>query len=159
MTTEEKPEEHDAWTRRLAAAANNRAWTLSEQAARTSAEDQEMLHAAHAAAHLWQAVGTEHHCALAQLLLAQVHALLGHPSLAEPYANGAHQYFLGRTSEPWELALSHVVMANAANCAGKAAAHLQHYQTGVEMIDALADPEEKDILLASLRVVPRPPGG
>jgi hypothetical protein len=61
-----------------------------------AAEDQEMLHAAHAAAHLWQAVGTEHHCALAQLLLAQVHALLGHPSLALSLTPMGHtSIFLG----------------------------------------------------------------
>ncbi len=156
MTDPEKPDEQANWCRRFASSANNRAWTLSEQEKRTATEDQEMLHAAHAAAYLWRQVGTEHHAAVAQLLLGQVHALLGNAHLAQTYALGAHQYFLGRDSEAWETALSHVVMANAACCSGQSAPHHEHYRVAVGLIEALADPQDKSILMASLRVVPVP---
>jgi len=156
MMTTEVADESATWRRRFASSANNRAWTLSEQLKRTPLEDQEMLDAAHAAAHLWREVGTEHHAALASLLLGQVHALLGNASLSEPYAVGAHQYFLCRDSDPWELALSHVVMASAACCSGKSLQHREYYRWAVDLIDALNDPEEKSILMASLSVVPLP---
>jgi hypothetical protein len=156
MTQPESPDEKAVWCRRFASSANNRAWTLSEQSKRSAAEDQEMLHAAHAAAYLWQEVGTEHHAALARLLLGQVHALLGHAGLALAYATSAHQYFLGRDSEAWETALSHVIMANAASCAGQSVPHREHYRVAVGLIEALADAEEREILMASLRVVPLP---
>ena len=43
MTEKPSPEEVVRWQRRLAGQANNRAWSLSEQASRSAAEDEEML--------------------------------------------------------------------------------------------------------------------
>ena len=52
MNANPTPDDEAAWRRKLAAAANNRAWTLSGQIIRTPAEDQEMRDAAHASMHL-----------------------------------------------------------------------------------------------------------
>ena len=57
MTEKPSPEEVVRWQRRLAGQANNRAWSLSEQASRSAAEDEEMLNAAHAAMYFWSIVG------------------------------------------------------------------------------------------------------
>ncbi len=60
MTTTPAPtDDETTWRRRFASRANNRGWALAEQATRTPAEDDEMLHAAHAAAHLWQPIATD----------------------------------------------------------------------------------------------------
>ena len=45
MTEKPSPEEVVRWQHRLAGQANNRAWSLSEQASRSAAEDEEMLNA------------------------------------------------------------------------------------------------------------------
>jgi hypothetical protein len=47
-------------------------------------------------------------------------------------------------------------MANAASCAGQSVPHREHYRVAVGLIEALADAEEREILMASLRVVPLP---
>ena len=57
MTEKPSPEEVVRWQHRLAGQANNRAWSLSEQASRSAAEDEEMLNAAHAAMYFWSIVG------------------------------------------------------------------------------------------------------
>jgi hypothetical protein len=147
------------WLRKLGSAANNRGWTLTEQLTRTPEEDQEMLNAAHASVHLWRTIGNANNFALGDLLLGQVHALLGNASYAMHYANLAYDYFTAKESDPWEVAIVHAVLANAAHCAGRAKLHESHYNTAEKLIAGLSDPEEKDILLATLRVVPKPAGG
>lgn len=112
--------------------------------------------AAHAAMHLWSIVGNEGNRAHAVLLLAHVYALLGHTGEASSYHATSSAYFLAGSAEAWEIALIHAVAANVASCAGDAAAHHEHYRTSQELIRALPDPEDREILLATLRVVPVP---
>jgi hypothetical protein len=150
------PDETALWQKRLAAQANNRAWRLSESKARSQAEGEEMLHAAHAAMHLWSLVGTENHKAHALQLLAHVHGLLGNAEAASRYL-GACAPFLGHPErEPWEVAMFHAVAANVAAASSRAAEHGRHYARARELIDALADPKDREILEATLAVVPAP---
>lgn len=60
---------------------NNHAWDLVERDGRTADETQEMLHAAHAAAIHWQAIGTPLHQQRAENLLATAYLKAGR---AEP---------------------------------------------------------------------------
>jgi hypothetical protein len=156
MSSPLNPDDEAAWLRKLGSAANNRGWTLTEQLTRTPDEDQEMLNAAHASVHLWRTIGNNNNFALGHLLLGQVHALLGNAIYAMKYANLAFDYFTTKDSDPWEVAIVHAVLANAAHCAGITSLHASHYKTADELIAGLSDPEEKDILLATFRVVPKP---
>jgi hypothetical protein len=56
---------------------NNRAWDLVEQSSRSAEEIVEMIHAAHAAAIHWQAVGTKLHLQRAENLLATAYLKAG----------------------------------------------------------------------------------
>ncbi|MDD2918306.1 hypothetical protein [Rhodoferax sp.] len=154
MSSPHHLEDEIAWRRMFASQANNRAWALTEQLTRTPEEDQEMLDAAHASMHLWRPIGNDKNYRLGCLLLGQVHALLGNASYAIDYASSAFDYFEVQICEPWEMALAHAVLANAAHCADDELRHALHYRAAQALIDALPDPEEKDILLATLRVVP-----
>jgi hypothetical protein len=158
MNTQLDAADDTAWRRKLASGANNRAWTLSEQLTRTAAEDQEMLNAAHASAHLWSTIGNDKNIAVGHLLLGQVHALLGNASYAVSHASSAFDRLTRSDSDPWEVAIAHAVMANASNCAGNVAQHQLHYATADKLIAALADPEEREIVQATMRVVPKPDG-
>lgn len=151
------PEETAAWQRRLAAQANNRAWTLAEQPSRTPEESQEMLHAAHAAMHFWALVGHEKNRAHAAQLLAHVHALLGHPGPALQYLSQSAPVLQAPQAEPWERAFAHAVAANVAAASGDAAGHRAHHQQAVALVAALPDPEDRAILEATMRVIPLPP--
>ena len=90
---------------------NNRAWALSVQS-RTPMEDREMLDAAHTSAYHWAQAGTELNRMRATMLLAEVHALLGHGTTAMSLATEMRNYFLGRSDTPdWELAFTHIPIA------------------------------------------------
>jgi hypothetical protein len=150
------PEETALWQRRLAAQANNRAWRLSELPARSPAEDEEMLQAAHAAMHFWKIVGNAGNRAHAAQLVAHVYALLKLPAPAAHYLAQSEPFFLEQDCAPWEKACALAVKAGVAAAAGQSEVHASSYREAERAIAALADPEEREILGATLRVVPKP---
>lgn len=156
MSDHPSPEETAAWQKRLAAQANNRAWALTESGPRTAEQDEEMLQAAHAAMYFWKIVGTPSHRAHAAQLLAHVYALLRLPGPARHYLQQSQPFFLQQDSAPWEQAIAHAVAAHVAAVAGDAAAHARHHAQALQRTAALQDPQDKEMLDATLRVIPRP---
>src|SRR5437763_8479726 len=125
MTDPAAPSEDEVrrWRRRFAAEANNRGWALAEQPTRSAAEDAEMLDAAHASRHLWAPIGTADNAAYAELLLAQVNALLGHGASALAHARVAHDHLAAAGRSAWEMAVANAVLVHAAHAAGGASLH------------------------------------
>ena len=155
MAERPPPEEIAKWDRWFAIECNNRAWRLSEARSRTQAEDEEMLHCAHAAALHWGKVGTELHNARAKMLLAHVHALLGRPT-AMAYARESFDYVTSHDSPPWEVAFAHAILAGAAAATGDHAVHAKHYAVAKTLGATLPDPEEKEIFDATFRAIRAP---
>jgi hypothetical protein len=155
MSNLPKQSDPEAWHRYFAVECNNRAWALTVQA-RTPAEDREMLDAAHAAAFHWGHVGTELHHARARMLLAEVHALLGHADTALSYAKEIRAFFLGRQTDDWELAFTHAIYAHAAHSAGDLRTHRAAYLVAEAALAAIADPEDRAIVQQTFDRIPRP---
>jgi len=155
MSDAKLSEEATAWHRRFAAAGNNRAWELSEQT-RNAAEDQEMLNAAHASAWHWTKVGTELNRMRANMLLAEVHALLGFGQSALAYAEEMRTYFLGVRSPESEVAFVHVVHAHAASAAGETEKHRASYGLAVAALEAVSNEEERGMVVRTFSHVPKP---
>lgn len=146
-----------SWHRHFAMQANNRAWALAEQPARSADETREMLSTAHASAWHWFAIGTELHRMRATMLLAQVHALVGDAPRAFAYASQMRAFFLEQPDTPdWELAFTHTIYANAAQVAGKAAEHRAAWQQAREALDAIADAEDRAIVEKTFAQVAKP---
>ncbi|MEO8278390.1 MAG: hypothetical protein ABI564_01790 [Ideonella sp.] len=159
MADPPSPEETALWQRRLAAQANNRAWRLSEASSRSALEDEEMLQAAHAAMHFWKIIGSPGNRAHAALLVAHVYALLKLPNPAAYYWAQSEPFFLQNECEPWEKACAFAVKSSVAAAAGQADLHASSYREAEQLIAALPDPEDREILHATLRVVPQPISG
>ncbi|HKT29726.1 hypothetical protein [Dyella sp.] len=156
MTDKPTPEDIALWQRRLASRANNRAWTLAEMLHRAREEDDEMLHAAHAAMYFWSMVGEPSHHAHAAQLLAHVYALLKRPGPAVHYLSKALPYFEQHGCAPWEKAFAHAIAANVAYAEGNAAEHAKQYVDAQQAAAHITDPETRDMFAATLRVVPVP---
>jgi hypothetical protein len=150
------PEDTTRWQRRLAGQANNHAWQLAEQATRTSAQDEQMLQAAHAAAYFWGLLGDASQRAHAALLLAHAYATLRLPGPAAHYFAQAEPHFADAAAAPWERAMLQAVAANLAAARNDTAAHRLHYRQATEQIVALLDPDDRAVLEATLRVLPVP---
>lgn len=150
------PEDLEKWHRWFAVECNNRAWQLAEQQSRSPAEDEEMLHRAHAAALHWSQVGGEPEQARAAMLLGHAHALLRDGKRALKYARQAFDYVASQDdTAPWELAFAHAVLANAAAANDESSLHATHYARAKALGGALSD-EERAIFDATFRVIPPP---
>jgi hypothetical protein len=142
------------WHRQIAMECNNRAWELSVQD-RTPAENGEMLTAAHTSAFHWNRIGTELNRMRATMLLAEVHGQLGHGTTALAYAETMRTYFLSRSDTPdWEITFAHAIHAQCAHAAGDFAAHRESYAKAATAVAAIAETEDREIVLATFQRVP-----
>ncbi len=144
-----------AWHKHFAMQANNRAWSLTV-AVRTPAEDVEMLDAAHAAAFHWSAVGTELNVMRAKMLLAEVHALVGFGASSFALSAEVLSYFKHSNALDWERAFAYVIHAHAAYAAGRAEDHADAYKRAVAVVDMIAEPEDRRLVLETFEHVPAP---
>jgi hypothetical protein len=156
MTDKPTPENVVLWQKRLAAQANNRAWTLAEMLQRSPEQDEEMLQAAHAAMYFWKIVGNPGNHASAAQLLAHVYALLKLPEPAAHYLSKSLPHFTQHDCAPWELAFAHAVAANVASAEGNEAAYARHYSEAKAAAAQITDPETREMLNATMRVVSAP---
>lgn len=156
MTDQSSPDETSLWQRRLASQANNRAWTLAELASRTAEEEEELLHAAHAAAYFWNLIGNNSQKAHAALLAAHAHATLRMPKSAQRFLNRALAGFAAQALAPWEQVLLSAVRAHVAAVSGQIQEHRTQYSAAMADLASLADPDDRSILEATLRVLPAP---
>lgn len=155
MAHEPKDTDPRQWHRFFAVEYNNRAWALAG-APRTSIEDAQMLDAAHAAAAHWAVVGTQLNHMRATMLLAHVHALLGRGASAMAYAREMHAYFLANDTPDWEVAFTHAIHAGAAHANGEEALYRASYAAAVDALEAIADAEDRAIVMQTFTQIPRP---
>ena len=157
MPEKNEAETHE-WHRHFAAQCNNRAWRLAEAVDRFPTDDEEMQNAAHAAALHWSKVGTELNTARAQMLLGQVHGLLGNGKLAMRYAQSAFDYLTAHECPDWERGFAHAVLANAAAADGNGELHRHHHGIARALGDSLANAEDRSIFDATFQRIPIPRG-
>lgn len=143
------------WHRRIAVEANNRAWELTTRE-RSLAEDLEMLTAAHISAWHWSQIGTELNQQRATMLLAEVHAVLGHGVVARSLANSMRNFFVNRAETPdWEMAFVHTIQAHAAYVAGEMEDYRNSYATARQAIENIESEEDRSIVWQTFRLVPQ----
>lgn len=142
--------------RQFAMQCNNKAWSIAESVDATLQRD-ELLNLAHAAAFHWHTVGNELEKMRAQMLLANVHALLGMGASAMHYAQQVHDFFIVQVSVPdWELAFVHTIHARACASVGNTKAYADSYANAQSAIDAIADPEDRAIVLITFEQLQKP---
>ncbi len=110
----------DAATRRaLAAGLFNQTWRLLELPSRSAAQDDEMIHTAHASRYHWGEVGVAVNLGRGEWLCSRVYAVLGR---VEPALYHARRCVELTESNPerddWDLAAAYEAMARAQLVAG-----------------------------------------
>ena len=124
MTRPAAPPELDQASRRaLAAGLFNHTWTLLETHPRTAAQDDEMIHAAHASRYHWGEVTDDVHLARGEWQVARVYATLGRAEPALYHARRCVELAEADAArEDWDLAAAYEGMARACAVAGDRAA-------------------------------------
>lgn len=156
MSPQPTPEELTTWHRWFAVTCNNRAWDLAERASRTPDEAQQMLNMAYAAAYHWSQVGAPVNAARADITLAHMLALCGQGALAQHHAERAQAYFAQFPAEDWDDAYVALELAFAAAAQGQHAAHARHYARARSLAEAIADADDREVVLQTLARIPAP---
>lgn len=131
---------------------NGRVWNLLEKTERTQAEDEEMLHAAHASLYHWLHAGTALHHQRGLWMIARVHVVLGNAAAALRYASHClelteqHQDLM----EDFDVAFAYEGMARAYALGGEQQGARRYHQLAEQAGQAIADQEDRDIFFADL---------
>lgn len=149
--------EIDPTTRRkLAADLFNHVWTLLETPARTPAQDDEMLHAAHASRYHWGAVtiGEPVNLARGEWQCSRVYAVLGRAEPALWHARRCLAINEANGVADWDLAAAYEAMARANLIAGDHAEVTRWKAKATAALDGIADADDREIIEGDLATLP-----
>ena len=146
--------DHEAH-RRLGVELFNRTWALMEKDARTSAEDDEMIHCAHASAYHWMHAGTAVNRARSEWQCSRMYTVLGR---AEPALQHAKRCLEICEAEPgaledWDLPFAYEALARAYALAGDTAEMTRCLEQARSLGAAIVDEEDRAPLEADLATI------
>lgn len=144
------PELDPATQRQLAAGLFNLVWSYLDRAARTAADDEVMLHAAHASRYYWSVIGTPLNAARGEWQLARVYAVLGRAEPALHHGRRCLELAEAHNVGPFDVGFAHEALARAALLAGDAAAAARHAALAAACAAAVSDAEDREWLLKNL---------
>jgi DNA-binding transcriptional MerR regulator len=145
--------------RRLAAALFNATWTLMEKEDRTRAEDDEMLHMAHASRHHWGHVAeaTPANFGRGEWQCSRVYAVLGR---SEPCLHHAQRY-LDICQEngiaDWDLAFAYEALARGHAVAGDMDQARAFTEQALAAAEDIAEDDDRELVLSDLESIPGQP--
>ena len=152
MTRPPEPPDLDPATRRaLAAGLFNYTWTLLETNPRSQAQDDEMIHAAHASRYHWGEVGTGVNLGRGEWLCARVYSVLDRAEPALYHARRCVQLNEANPErEDWDLPAAYEAMARASLVAGAAAEAASWKARAASALLDVSGAEDRSLIQADL---------
>jgi hypothetical protein len=140
--------------RKLAVDLFNRAWELMERPTRSAAEDDELLHSAHASRYHWIAAGTTINAARGEWQCSRVYAVLGRSEPALHHARRCLELVReADDAEDWDEPFAHEALARANALAGEASAARRELELAREGAQCVADEDDRELLLKALETI------
>ena len=137
----------------------NHVWTLIETPDRTTAQDDEMLHAAHASRYHWGLVGKPVNLARGEWQCSRVYAMLGRGEPATHHGRRCLEICQAEDLGDFDLAFAYEALARAHALAGDSEAAAKYLTQAAQAGTNIADQEDRTHFegeLASITsVVPR----
>lgn len=149
------PPEIDPETRRsLAVGLFNRVWQLLETADRTTDQDDEMVHAAHASRYHWGEVGDPKSRAIGEWQISRVYAVLGRGEPALHHARRCLEITQSAESEAWLFGSAYEALARASAVAGDLEAAAGWRARAIEQLGRIEDPDDREIVEQDIATLP-----
>jgi hypothetical protein len=140
--------------RKLAADLFNHVWSLLDTPSRSAEEDLLMIHAAHASRLLWEEVGTPANHARGEWQVSRVYATVGRSEAALFHAERCLQICTQWGIGDFDLAYAYEALARGHAVSGDQA-RADHYKVlARESAEAIADDEDRDLVLSDLATLP-----
>lgn len=130
----------------------NGVWTLLETENRTPAEDDRMLHMAHASRHHWGEVGAVPNLVRGEWQCSRVYAVLRRAEPARHHAERSLAICTDAGVGDWDLAFCHEALARAHALAGDLTAARASVEHALAV--PIADDEDRGLLLGDLESIP-----
>ena len=140
--------------RALAVALFNRVWELLEKADRTSADDEELVNAAHASRYHWTTIGTPRHLAIGDWQISRAYAALERAEPAVHHARLCLDSARLVTDEPWLLASAYEGLARAYAAAGDRAAAVEWKDKAVAQLELVTDADDREVVEQDVASLP-----
>jgi DNA-binding transcriptional MerR regulator len=137
--------------RKLAAELFNGVWALMETEDRTPAQDDRMLHMAHASRYHWEQVGTAANLARGEWLCSRVYAVLHRPEPALHHARRVLELCAEHHLDDWDLAFAHEAIARGLALAGDPAGSEAEIRAARAV--PIADDEDRELLEQDLAAI------
>jgi DNA-binding transcriptional MerR regulator len=142
--------------RRLGVDLFNKTWTLMEKENRSLAEDDELIHCAHASAYHWLQVGTAANRARSEWQCSRVYTVLGRPEPALFHARRCLELVKGspEAMEQFDLPGALEALARAHALAGNEAEARHWLERGRSEAAKIEDEDDRVIIEADLASIP-----
>ena len=140
--------------RRQAAALFNEVWTLLDREDRSPADDDRMLHAAHASRYLWGEAGSPVHAVRGEWQCSRVYAVLGR---VEPALHHARRCFelceAAHDVEDFDLPFALEALARAHALAGDDVESARWLAMALAAAERIADADDRRIVMRDLSTI------
>ena len=142
--------------RRLAVDLFNDTWRLMGRTDRTAADDDLMVHTAHASAYHWMQVGTIVHRVRSEWQCSRMYTVLGRAEPALVHARRALELCeqTGTEMEDWDLPFCYEAMARSHAVAGDLEEARRWIERGRDAAASIADDDDRELVLKDLATVP-----
>ncbi len=138
----------------LAASLFNRVWELLEKADRSTADDDEMVNAAHASRYLWTAIGDEQNLAVGDWQISRVYSVLGRAEPAVFHARRCLDHATQVDGQPWLLASAYEGLSRAYSVAGDRAAAGEWKAKAEQRLTEVEDADDREIVERDIATLP-----
>lgn len=131
----------------------NLTWDLLDKEERTQAEDDTMVHAAHASRYHWGQVGTPVHFARGEWQISRVYAVLSRPEPALYHAQRSLSLCTENDIGDFDLAFAYEALARAYAVAGDAVKSQEYVTLAEQASQQIEDEGNRDYFLSELKTV------
>jgi hypothetical protein len=131
------------WHHKQAVDLFNLTWTLIDKPDRTPAENDQMVHAAHASRYHWGVAGSAVNYLRGDWQIARVYTLLNLPERARHYAQLCLQQCQAHHIADFDLAFAYEAVARAFACAGETAGAQAYYRLAEQAGEQIAEEDDR----------------
>jgi hypothetical protein len=142
------------WHRQQAVDLFNFTWTLIDKPDRTSADDDLMIHSAHASRYHWSIAGNVVNYLRGDWQIAHVYTLLNLPERALHYAQLCLRQCEDNQIGDFDLAFAYEAVARAQACQGNRAEAEKFYRLAEAAGLQIAETDDRELFLSDLAKLP-----
>jgi hypothetical protein len=152
MTEEKKYTEKEAH-KKFAVDCFNLVWNLMEKKDRTKADDDRMMHAAHASRFHWGEIGTPVELERGEWQISRMYTVLGIPHSAVYHAKRCLEICKENDIRDWDIAFAYEAMARANAAAGQKTECKKYVELAKKAAEQIKEKSDKDYLLSELKTI------